>query len=215
MNDKMNNKINNKMNDKINNKVIETKKSFLTKFNLLDMVECEVTKELIDDCINDVKDKLDIRPPIKIYDKIVNQRRDVGFFSDKSIGYQYSGQLAKSKPMTLNLDLLLELINEMFGSNFNGILINRYNSGDEYIGAHSDDEKNLDLTGVVAISCGGERIFRIRNKKTKEIYQDIPISNLDVIHMGGDFQKEFTHEIPPTKKLVDIRYSFTFRHHKI
>ncbi len=123
--------------------------------------------------------------------------------------------MAKSKPMTLNLDLLLELINDMFGSKFNGILINRYSSGEEYIGPHSDDEKNLDKTGVVAISYGGERIFRIRNKNTKEIFQDIPISNLDIIHMGGNFQKEFTHEIPHTKKLVDIRYSFTFRHHKI
>jgi hypothetical protein len=43
---------------------------------------------------------------------------------------------------------------------------------------------------------------------------DIPINNLDVIHMGGNFQKEFTHEIPPTKKDVGIRYSFTFRNHK-
>ena len=199
----------------MNNKVIETNKSFLTKFNLSDIINCDITQELMNNCIDDIKDKLDIKPEIKIYDKIVNQRRDVGFFSDKSIGYHYSGMLAKSKPMTLNLDLLLELINDMFGSNFNGILINRYSSGEEYIGAHSDDEKYLDKSGVVAISCGGERIFRIRNKKTKEIYQDIPISNLDIIHMGGDFQKEFTHEIPPTKKLVDIRYSFTFRHHKI
>ncbi len=199
----------------MDNKVIQTNKSFLTKFNLSDIVGCEITQEFMAKCVADIEDKLDVKPPIKIYDKIINQRRDVGFFSDKSIGYQYSGQLAKSKPMTLNLDLLLELINDMFGSKFNGILINRYSSGEEYIGAHSDDEKNLDKTGVVAISYGGERIFRIRNKNTKEIFQDIPISNLDIVHMGGDFQKEFTHEIPPTKKLVDIRYSFTFRHHKI
>ena len=199
----------------MDNKIIQTNKSFLTKFNLSNIVGCEITQELMDGCVNDIKDELEIKPQIKIYDKIVNQPRDVGFFSDKSIGYYYSRQLAKSKPMTLNLDLLLELVNEMFGSKFNGILINRYSSGTEYISAHSDDEKNLDTTGVVAISYGGERIFRIRNKNTKEIIQDIPITNLDVIHMGGDFQKEFTHEIPSTKKLVDIRYSFTFRHHKI
>lgn len=126
-----------------------------------------------------------------------------------------SNQLAKSKPMTLNLDLLLELVNEMFVANFNGILINRYIDGNDYIGAHSDDESNLDKTGVVAISLGGERIFRIRNKNTKEIVQDIPIQNLDIIHMGGNFQKEFTHEVPITKSIVLLpRYSFTFRHHK-
>jgi len=211
-NDNSDNSDNNDNND---NKVIQTNNSFLKKFNLSSIPDCEITQELMTKCVIDIEDKLDIRPPIKIYDKIVNQRRDVGFFSDKSIGYYYSRQLAKSKPMTLNLDLLLKLINNMFGSKFNGILINRYCSGEEYIGAHSDDEKNLNNTGVVAISYGGKRIFRIRNKNTKEIFQDIPISNLDLIHMGGDFQKEFTHEIPATKKLVDIRYSFTFRHHKI
>lgn len=57
-------------------------------------------------------------------------------------------------------------------------------------------EKYLDKSGVVTISCGGERIFRIRNKQTKEIVQDVIIKNMDVIHMGGSFQKEFTHEIP-------------------
>ena len=169
----------------------------------------------MDKCIEDIKNKLDIKPPIKIYDKIVNQKRDVGFFSNKSVGYYYSNQLAKSKPMTINLDLLIDLTNELFGSKFNGILINRYLDGSDCIGPHSDDEKNLDACGVVAISYGGERIFRIRNKKTKEIVLDIHMNNLDIIHMGGDFQKEFTHEIPSTKKNVNPRYSFTFRNHKI
>lgn len=198
-----------------NDCIINTNKSFLRKFNLADLEKCEINQILLDNCVNDIKDKLDVKPPIIIWGKQVNQKRDVGFFSDKSIGYYYSNQLAKSKQMTLNLDLLLELINEMFEANFNGILINRYSTGQEYISPHSDDEKNLDETGVIAISYGGERIFRIRNKNTKKIIEDIPIKNLDIIHMGGDFQKEFTHEVPVSKIPVEPRYSFTFRHHKI
>lgn len=199
----------------MDNKIIQTSNSFLTKFNLLDIDDCEIDKKLLADCIEYIDGLLDIKPPIKIFDKIVNQRRDVGFFSSTSIGYYFSGQLAKSKPMNPSLNILLQVINKMFGSEFNGILINRYNSGDEYIGPHSDDEKYLDKSGVVAISCGGERIFRIRNKYTKKLFQDISIKNMDVIHMGGNFQKEFTHEIPQTKKPVGLRYSFTFRHHNI
>lgn len=117
-----------------NEYVIKTKKSFLKKFNLSDLEKCDIDQALLDGCVNDIKDKLDVKPPIIVWGKQVNQQRDIGFFSDKSIGYHYSNQLAKSKPMTLNLDLLIELTNEMFGSNFNGILINRYSSGLEYIG---------------------------------------------------------------------------------
>lgn len=118
----------------MNNKIIQTPNSFLTKFNLLDIDDCEIDEKLLSDCIEYIDSLLDIKPPIKIFDKIVNQRRDVGFFSSTSIGYYFSGQLAKSKPMNTSLNMLLEAINKMFGSEFNGILINRYNSGDEYIG---------------------------------------------------------------------------------
>jgi hypothetical protein len=69
----------------------------------------------------------------------------------------------------------------MFGSNFNGILINRYSTGQEYIGQHSDDEKNLDKSGVIAISYRGERIFRIRDKVTKEIVQDNLVLDHNII----------------------------------
>lgn len=205
----------------MDNKIMETTKSFLIKFNLNDIPDCEITTELMDQCVSDIKNSLDIRPPIKLFDfktkqqKEVSQCRDVGFFSSSSIGYYYANQLSKSKPMTTNLELLLAHINDMFKSDFNGILINRYSTGEEYICAHSDNEKYLDKSGVIAISYGGERKFRIRNKKTKKIVQDIMIKDLDIIHMGGDFQKEFTHEIPKTKKHVEPRYSFTFRHHMI
>ncbi len=55
--------------------------------------------------------------------------------------------------------------------------------------------------------------FRIRDKKTKKIHTDIPLTHLSVVHMSGDFQKEFTHEIPVEKKVREARISLTFRHH--
>ena len=35
------------------------------------------------------------------------------------------------------------IVNNLFKVNFNGILVNRYADGKDYIGSHSDDEKNL------------------------------------------------------------------------
>lgn len=158
--------------------------------------------------------KLKKKPEIVIAGKTVRQNRDVRFFSDESIGYHYSGKLAKSKPLTSQLKKILEKINQDFSSDFNGILINKYSDGSNSIGKHSDDEKNLSNAGVVALSFGATRKFRIRDKKSGKIVLDVPSFHKSLIVMSGDFQKEFTHEIPPEKRIEETRYSLTFRKHK-
>ena len=172
--------------------------------------------ELLQKCAEDVDAKLLFHPEIMVFGKSCRQNRSIGFFSDTSMGYRYSGQIARSQPLSPVLKELLDFINEKFSANFNGILINKYLSGEETIGKHSDDEKALDPnTGVVCCSFGAVRKFRIREKLTKKIIMDIPTTSGSIIHMGGDFQKEFTHGIPVEKKVEGIRYSFTFRKHTI
>jgi alkylated DNA repair dioxygenase AlkB len=190
--------------------IIKTDKSYL---NLLSYADNYIVREIIDKCIEEVKDCLDIKPPIKFMGKIVYQQRDVGFFSNETEGYYYSGKLASSKPLKPNLVELLKIVNTLFGSSFNGILVNRYNDGTNYISEHSDNENTLDDVGVVAISYGAIRKFRIRNKITKEKVIDIPTTSYSLIQMGGNFQNEFLHGIPIEKKIMDVRYSLTFRKH--
>lgn len=187
--------------------LIRTERSFLTTTSIK-------KSNLIKQCVEEIKDQLDIEPEIIVYGRVCKQRRDVSFFSNTSIGYKYSGKTAPSKQLTANLAKLLRSINKLYGAEFNGILVNRYNTGSDYISAHSDDESNLDPIGVVAISYGSSRIFRIRDKKTKTIVNDFYTENNSILHMGGDFQKEFTHEIPIEKGIIEPRYSFTFRKHK-
>ena len=62
------------------------------------------------------------------------------------------------------------------------------------------------------ISLGATRIFRCRNKKTLEKY-DIEVKNGQLLAMCGNFQKEFTHEVPIQKTVRDERISLTFRRH--
>jgi alkylated DNA repair dioxygenase AlkB len=187
--------------------IIKTETSFLNVYSF------EEYSELIKKCIDEVKDELLVKPPIQLYGKTVHQQRNIGFFSDKSIGYYYSGQLAKSKPLLPNLAELMQIVNGRFGTDYNGILVNNYKDGTNYIGDHSDDEKTLDKSGVISISYGAVRKFRIREKLSKKIVIDIPTISNTLMHMGGDFQKEFMHGIPVEKKVKDERYSFTFRRH--
>ena len=153
-------------------------------------------------------------PPLIIYGRQCRMQRDVGFFSDESVGYQYSGQLARSQPLSQSLRDLLTYINHRFGAGYNGILVNKYSSGADYISKHSDDESALDETnGVMMISVGAVRCFRIRQKSNNAIVVDVPTEPDVILNMTGDFQKEFTHEVPVQKSVDGVRYSFTFRRH--
>ena len=186
--------------------IISLEKSFLNVYQYKN-------KLLVKSCIEDIKNKLIERPQIKVYGKICYQNRSIGFFSNESIGYNYSKQVIKSQKLTSNLNELLNSINVIFDSDFNSILINYYKDGNDYIGNHSDDESCLDKNGVVALSYGAVRKFRIKDKITKKTVVDIPTEDYSIIHMGGEFQKEFTHSIPIQKKIKDERWSFTFRKH--
>ncbi len=154
---------------------------------------------------------------VTVWDKDYLTPRDVGFFSDVSAGYKYSGNTIPAKKLS-DYPVLVEIlgkVNEFTKSDFNAILVNRYANGDDYIGAHSDDEKSLGTNGVVTISIGQERIFRIRDKKTKQIVSDIVVQDGDLYWMCGEFQKHFTHEIPKQKSAKGIRISLTFRKHLV
>ena len=185
-----------------------------TYFSFLDKCSFIEEQELIDNCVEDVEGELLERPEIIVSGKVCRQGRNVGFFSDVSEGYYYSNKLMPSKPLTNNLKELMSKINIRFNTGFNGILINEYVDGKDSIGAHSDDESRLDTSsGILSLSYGATRKFRVKNKITKEKVIDIMTESYDIVHMSGDFQKEFTHEIPKELKVKERRISFTFRKH--
>ena len=104
-------------------------------------------------------------------------------------------------------------IEKHYGVEFNYILMSLYRDGNDSIGDHSDDENILSSQGVVAISTGATRKFRIRDKQTRKIVKDIKMHHGMIIQMSGEFQKQYTHGIPVEKRVKEPRISFTFRHH--
>ncbi len=157
-------------------------------------------------------------PPVIIFGKGCKQRRNVGFFSNDSSGYKFSGQVAKSSPLTdETLVQLMNSVNSTLGTTFNGILVNQYINGTKYIGAHSDDENGLDKNKsmVACIAFGATRTFRIRNKQDNKIVLNYPHKSGTLLVMEGNFQSEFKHEIPIQKKVQGERISVTFRNHAV
>jgi len=149
---------------------------------------------------------------VMMYGKPTKLPRKIGFFSNESEGYRFTGNIIRAEPLVGVLEAILERVNQQTESDFNAILINRYEGGGDYIGPHSDDERTLGRNGVVTISLGQQRIFRIRDKSTRAIVQDIIVEDGDMYWMQGEFQTHYTHEIPKQKQ-AGTRISLTFRRH--
>lgn len=179
---------------------------FLLKTDRSYLLEADYTQHgvLIDACLQDVWGCLEHEPYLSSGKS--RSRRDVGFFALPGVhGYANHTTHVASE----HIIALINLVNEEFNTQYNGVLVNRYNDGTKYISSHSDQE--ADPSGVVAISVGASRIFRIRDKVTNKIVLDVPTKNFQVLVMGGKFQEEFVHEIPKQLKVFTPRVSFTFR----
>lgn len=154
------------------------------------------------------------KPPTVVMGRPCRMRRNVGFFSDESEGYKYTNQMAKSQPLTDVMKRLLSRVNKLCGEEFNGLLFNLYVDGNDNIGAHRDNESNLSPVGVVALSLGAGRKFRVRSYPAGQILIDHVTGNQELMWMrGANFHKKLTHEVPMEKKIKEPRLSITFRKH--
>jgi alkylated DNA repair dioxygenase AlkB len=129
--------------------------------------------------------------------------------------YPFSGTIAQcAGPIPEVFNNLLLHLNKKYSSNFNMLLINWYRDGNDYIGMHSDDEKQMKAeTPVVTVSLGTQRDFFLVEKKTKK-KQVFKLENNSVFVMGGTCQKTHKHGLPKRKKIRTYRISLTFREFK-
>ena len=107
-------------------------------------------------------------------------------------------------------DFLVDF-NEKFGTKHNSILVIRYENGQDYISAHSDDERELvSSASVSSLSLGSTRTIIFRDKKTKKIVKRIVLYSGTVVDMLPGCQKHFTHEINKQRN-SGMRISLTMR----
>ena len=153
---------------------------------------------------------------VLMFGKRVKVPRKQGLFCDTEVSYNFSGCSVEAVKIP-DLDILQTLQRELasFGT-YNALFFNWYKDGSDYICAHRDDEKDLQTSSSIAsLSFGATRTFRIRDYKTKKIVEDFQLNSGTLFIMGGDFQKEFTHEVPKTKKSNNRRINITCRKFKI
>src|SRR5690554_6965150 len=88
--------------------------------------------------------------------KIVTKRK-VAWYGDHGIHYTYSNVTKTALPWTKELLELKSIVEKETGEVFNSCLLNLYHDGNEGMGWHSDDEKDLKRDGAIAsLSFGAE-----------------------------------------------------------
>lgn len=147
--------------------------------------------------------------PIKLFGKKVMQPRLTAWCGEKN--YTYSGITMEAQPWPPSLLSLRKKIESLGPSRFNSALLNLYRNGNDSMGWHSDDEKELGLNPVIAsLSLGETRNFQFRHKKL-DIKISLPLTNGSLLWMAGETQHHWKHAIPKTKKTLGARINITFR----
>lgn len=146
---------------------------------------------------------------VKVFNKIHKVPRNLAIYGRS---YNFSGVDHPAKSIPAELEPFLKYAKDLTGCDYNGVLVNWYNDGNDYIGKHRDNEAGL-VAGapIVSITLGdSNRVFRVREYRTGKIVLDQVLEDGDVFVMGGKFQNEFTHEVPKRAK-AGRRVNLTFR----
>ncbi len=133
------------------------------------------------------------------------------WMGDDGCEYSYSGKQLHRQPWTSKILMIKEQIIESTNLEFNSVLINYYRDGQDSMGWHADDEKELgkDPT-IAALSFGGERDLVFKNILSKETLA-IPQLHGALIIIDGKTQRYWQHSIKKTKKFISPRINLTFR----
>ena len=137
--------------------------------------------------------------------------RLTAWYGEPGARYRYSGVDRLAEPWLPSVRRLAEQVAAAVGWRFNYVLVNRYRTGRDALGWHADDESDLGDTPVLAaVSVGAERVFRCRPRRGGQSEGKV-LGHGSLLLMWGDSQRHYKHCVPPTRRAVGERLSFTFR----
>ena len=153
---------------------------------------------------------------VTLFGKTHITTRQIVWMGDSDIDYQYSGHTRQTIPWTdtvfhVKHHIEQKLLDLGIDANFNSCLLNYYPSGEDGMGYHADDERELGEQPVIAsLSLGATRKFVFKHKKNQDKVE-LYLESGQLIVMHGDTQSFWKHSITKTKKVTTGRISLTFR----
>ena len=146
-----------------------------------------------------------------MFGKEIVTKRKVAFFSDPSISYRYASKTKIGLPWTSTLLTIKNRIESITKETYNACLLNLYHNGEESMGWHSDNEKEIITNSSIAsLSLGANRKFSFKHKVSKETVS-IELEDGSLLEMKGSVQTHWWHALLKSKKVTDARINLTFR----
>ena len=143
------------------------------------------------------------REELRIHGRDVQVPRLVAWFGEPGHTYRYSGLCHTASHWPDVLTTLRERLAETLQCRPNFVLLNRYRSGDDHMGWHTDDEPEM-AGRFASISLGAKRRFLARGCGRPSLRFDLHHGSLLV--MGG----ATPHSLPKASSAGE-RVNLTFR----
>ena len=148
---------------------------------------------------------------VNLFGKHIITARKVAWYGNKNFFYKYSNAGKTALSWTKDLLEIKEIVESISGVQYNSCLLNLYENGDQGLGWHSDDEKEMGKnSNIASVSFGAERRFDLRHNGSKETIKQV-LDHGSLLVMKGSTQTFWKHQLPKTKKIRQARVNLTFR----
>lgn len=140
------------------------------------------------------------------------------YADEEGAKYRYSGRTEVARAWTPELRAIKELVERATGAKYNFLLVNRYESLQDSVQWHADDEEAIvKNTSIASVSIGATRVFRYRLAERDPVtnkqgpIMSVKLTSGSLVEMRGTMQQHYLHEIPKKKGDDGVRYNLTFR----
>lgn len=148
---------------------------------------------------------------VMMFGKKIITKRKVAWYGEKPFDYTYSHVKKTALYWNDTLKAIKDKVEKISRETYNSCLLNLYHNGEEGMGWHTDNEKELKKEGAIAsVSFGAVRKFAFKHKETEEKVE-LTLDNGSLLVMKGTTQSHWLHRLPPSKKVVLPRINLTFR----
>ena len=126
--------------------------------------------------------------------------------------YGYSGLKLEPLAWTPLLDGIRRKVSIACGLAFNSVLLNYYRNGNDSVGWHSDDERELGPDPCIAsLSLGAARRFELKHRVRRQEKVNMLLEDGSLLLMGSGLQRHWQHQLPKDSRITLPRLNLTFR----